>query len=146
MAARLDDTSVICIELHSWDIHTQYPLHILQYKRKLILDFRDTRRPHRIHSTMQGKEGYLCKETQRSSGECASSFADLPQERKFLSIPKIKNSYTKNSNRDILPVGEFINSLLSIVIIHYWGVATADHEKSGLTVNHKKGKKEGARV
>lgn len=30
-----------------------------------------------------------------------------------------KNSYTKSSNRGILPVGKFTNSLLSIVIIHY---------------------------
>lgn len=59
---------------------------------------------------------------------------------------KKKNSYTKPSNRGILLVGELTNSLLSIVIIHYWGVATADLETSGLTVNHKKGKKEGVRV
>lgn len=66
IAASLDDTSVICIELYSWNIYTQYPLHVFQYKRKVLLDFRDIKGPHNTHSTLQVKEGSFCKEGEGS--------------------------------------------------------------------------------
>jgi len=109
MAASLDDTSVVYIELYSWNINRLYPLHLFQYKRKVLLDFSDIKGPDKTHSTLQDKEGTFCKEGEGSCGRMGKEFCIFNHRKGniFLSQHCNKNSYTKPSNRGFLQIGEF---------------------------------------
>lgn len=62
MDVSFDDTAVICAELYSWNIHIEYSLNVFEYKRKVLLDFKDVKGPHKTHSILQDKEESFCKE------------------------------------------------------------------------------------